>query len=81
MTYERCFVLLLSSVSILAHKYPSSDVNSNTIVHISSGDIQGSINKTWTNKEYMQFRGIPYAEPPVGDLRFKVCIGYKKIIF
>ncbi|XP_075216882.1 esterase E4-like isoform X2 [Lycorma delicatula] len=41
------------------------------LVHTPSGDIEGLINKTWTGKTYYSFRGIPFAEPPIGDLRFK----------
>lgn len=37
-----------------------------------SGKLKGSIIKTWTNKRCYSFRGIPFAEAPVGRLRFKV---------
>jgi len=36
------------------------------------GTIQGQIQTTYTNVEYESFKGIPYAEPPIGTLRFAV---------
>lgn len=37
------------------------------------GTIKGStILSTWTNKTIYQFLGIPFAESPVDELRFKV---------
>jgi para-nitrobenzyl esterase len=38
----------------------------NYIVEISSGKIQG-----YFNRGVIKFKGIPYAEPPIGNLRFK----------
>lgn len=43
------------------------------IVRTSNGRVQGERLKTlFDDKTYYSFKGIPYAEPPVGDLRFKV---------
>nr|KAG5710088.1 hypothetical protein BaRGS_030164 [Batillaria attramentaria] len=40
------------------------------VVHTAQGDVSG-IYATWQNGlKYQAFRGIPYAKPPVGDLRF-----------
>ncbi|XP_031630361.1 esterase E4-like [Contarinia nasturtii] len=42
------------------------------IVKTKSGPIRGLVQKTlWYEEEYYSFRGIPYAKPPVGGLRFK----------
>ncbi|XP_075211795.1 esterase E4-like isoform X2 [Lycorma delicatula] len=35
------------------------------------GDIKGTIKKTINGRDVQSFTGIPYAKPPVGDLRFK----------
>lgn len=37
------------------------------------GDVKGSTSLTaWTQRKFYQFLGIRYAEPPTGQLRFKV---------
>lgn len=40
------------------------------IVLTSLGKIKGRITQTKQEKPIFSFRGIPYAEPPVGNLRF-----------
>lgn len=42
------------------------------IVKTLSGPIMGMIQTSRKGLEFYAFRGIRYAEPPVGDLRFKV---------
>lgn len=45
----------------------------NLIVKTDSGQVRGVALRTLLkNEEYIAYRGIPYAEPPVGNLRFKV---------
>jgi hypothetical protein len=41
-------------------------------VTVQQGTLQGTNFKTVWGKEYLAFLGIPYAKPPVGDLRFRV---------
>ncbi|CAK1590232.1 unnamed protein product [Parnassius mnemosyne] len=40
-------------------------------VIISQGELKGGKSKTKSGFEYYEFLGVPYAKPPVGDLRFK----------
>lgn len=44
------------------------------IVEIKNGTLEGSIKKSKSGRNFYSFRGIPYALPPVGELRFKVCL-------
>ncbi len=42
-------------------------------VKTGSGPVRGVLEKTLINrKNYLAFKGIPYAKPPLGELRFKV---------
>ncbi len=36
------------------------------------GPVKGKIEKSRVGRDFAAFYGIPYAEPPVGDLRFEV---------
>lgn len=45
---------------------------SEPVVEVSQGKIKGIVTKNIDGGEYLEFRGIPYAEPPIGNLRFKV---------
>lgn len=49
--------------------------NLNPTVTTSLGKIRGEYVTTYTNVSFYRFRSIPYAEPPVGELRFAV--GYE----
>lgn len=43
------------------------------VVNTKSGSVRGkSFNTLFDNKPYYSFRGIPFAEEPVNELRFKV---------
>ncbi|KAF5276535.1 hypothetical protein FQR65_LT03965 [Abscondita terminalis] len=41
------------------------------IVKTNQGDLKGKLSVDCYGKPYYSFQGIPYAQPPVGDLRFK----------
>ncbi|XP_031625526.1 uncharacterized protein LOC116342165 [Contarinia nasturtii] len=42
------------------------------VVTTKSGPVKGQLEKTvWLEKPFYSFKGIPYAKPPVGELRFK----------
>ena len=44
----------------------------NTVIRVKQGRLRGIVEKTSYGDEYLAFRGIPYAKPPLGPLRFKV---------
>lgn len=41
-------------------------------VKINDGIIEGHILKTIKGREIAAFEGVPYAKPPIGNLRFEV---------
>ncbi|XP_026300495.1 esterase B1 [Apis mellifera] len=64
-----CFVLAL-----LISTFPYEITNSlkTPVVRTPSGPVRGLILRTvWHSIKYSSFKGIPYAKPPLGDLRFK----------
>jgi carboxylesterase type B len=55
------------------------------IASVQQGDLRGQKVITKSGLHYYSFQGIPYAKPPVGNLRFKVsynsasCLHFKVI--
>ena len=47
------------------------------VVVLNQGSVRGKRGQTRDGREYLGFFGIPYAKPPLGDLRFQV----NKILF
>lgn len=47
---------------------------STLIVDTNYGPVRGLKRTSTVGDQYFSFRGIPYAKPPVGELRFKVCV-------
>ncbi|KAK9731491.1 Carboxylesterase family [Popillia japonica] len=41
------------------------------LVEISNGWVQGTHQTSYNGRVYSSFQGIPYAQPPVGELRFE----------
>ncbi|KAL3471482.1 Alpha/Beta hydrolase protein [Aspergillus californicus] len=60
--------LLALNVVAVPTSTPRSNVGSGLLVETSSGLIKGFVNHT--APDVRQFLGVPFAEPPVGDLRF-----------
>lgn len=45
-------------------------------VKVSEGILEGTVDRNILGGQFHSFRGIPYAEPPIGDLRFKVNLNH-----
>lgn len=67
------YILPYSSykISELYKKYFKSQ---SVVAKTSLGPIKGIQTVSYTGYNYIEFRGIPYAKPPIGKLRFKVKI-------
>lgn len=42
------------------------------VISIAQGKLKGGETKTDNGVAYYEFLGIPYAKPPIGNLRFRV---------
>jgi para-nitrobenzyl esterase len=66
---NRAWALALCWIASACGDGNPADPPDPTLVDLADGDVQGSI--VGTGAESRQFLGIPYARPPVGDLRWK----------
>ena len=63
MARFRCALLLSLVAAVLADE---------DLVELKQGRLKGHRLTTRKGREIFAFQGIPYAKPPVGNLRFKV---------
>ena len=59
-----CNILIVSSAT--------TSNNGSALVHTSCGTLEGFVHALGNGKSMDVFLGIPYAEPPIGELRFEV---------
>lgn len=72
MLSNKYFVLLWAAFSIV-YCAPSSSSIEPPIVRTKSGELIGTHATTLLDqRKFLSFRGIPYAQPPIGSLRFRV---------
>lgn len=69
----KLFVFILTTIVVKSVQCKNGANVINQIVYTDSGPVRGKWDETFLQKtKYYSFKGIPYAEAPVGDLRFKV---------
>lgn len=69
MVFKRIFVLFL----VLFIQFSYSEEDQFRVVQIDSGKVRGRKELTFLDQRpFYAFRGIPYARPPLGLLRFRV---------
>ncbi|XP_015520819.2 esterase E4-like isoform X1 [Neodiprion lecontei] len=67
----KCVLLLfLLMISICSINYAQTKDIAAPVVTIPQGTLQGTIRTTNHNRNISAFLGIPYAQPPIGNLRF-----------
>lgn len=66
------FSVLFVAVSAFPDAKAVAEMSPNPPIPLPLGMVQGSTMKSRLGKIIFAFRGLPYAKPPVGALRFKV---------
>jgi hypothetical protein len=69
--------LLITVLQLLAAESQEED----TIVTVQQGRLKGLRFESVRGQELLAFLGIPYASPPVAQLRFKVGFAYFLVLF
>lgn len=66
-------VALVILISIYVSVFATKDFDAYKVIETKDGPVRGQLKTTnFNGKPYYAFQGIPYAKPPVGELRFKV---------
>lgn len=73
LSRNNIFVLPLLLFILSLVRADSESSSSSIVVHTDNGDVRGNTEVTLLHyRKFYAFRGIPYAQPPIGELRFKV---------
>lgn len=60
-------ILLIASASVLCFGLDNSPIR-----HTIYGKVRGKVTSRYDGVEVEEYLGVPFAEPPEGELRFKV---------
>lgn len=77
-----CFAMLarvlLIAIGIILCVHDVCLLSNPQVIVPSLGEIRGSSFSSAAGRSFIAFRGVPYAEPPIGQLRFKVPFIWKQ---
>ncbi|KYN20422.1 Esterase E4, partial [Trachymyrmex cornetzi] len=68
---DMCDYLNIDLVPRMESIHSVSIMDNRIEIHVQEGKLIGVVEKGVYNDYYTAFRGIPYAKPPIGELRFK----------
>lgn len=70
---NKSVVLVFVVASLALVYFTNGELNEHRIVETLNGCVRGHLKHTlYKNVSYYAFLGIPYAEKPIGNLRFQV---------
>ena len=73
-------IFLLLAIVVVGIAYYSVQVEYGETVKCKSGSVRGIIRNSRDGRKYQSWLGVPYARPPVGDLRFTVSSSAKQLV-
>lgn len=72
ISFKEIWTILWAKLKLKSTDYYAYRFGERILVKTKSGVVRGYKVNSSFNFPYMNFIGIPYAKPPVGELRFKV---------
>jgi hypothetical protein len=75
------FLATLGLLTTVLHLLAARPQEEDVIVTVQQGRLKGLLVESVRGQEMFVFLGIPYAKPPVGELRFKVGFGSFLVLF
>jgi len=61
-------------LSFVAYKFYFVAVEDSPTVQTENGSLKGKVSVSRNGRRFYEYLGIPYAQPPVGELRYEVII-------
>ncbi|XP_047515425.1 juvenile hormone esterase-like isoform X1 [Pieris napi] len=71
MVGTKAISCLLGYFILSAECYHSKEIHQKPLVTVSEGKLRGTVERIYDGSSYFSFKGIPYAEAPVGAHRFQ----------